>query len=222
MAFLPRHGKGHQYPPHGINYRANAWAMKQLGVTRIIGPCAAGSLQKQVKPGDFVVSDQGVDRTMGVRKDTFFDGPIVTHLPHANPYCPEMRAVAVKAARELGISVHDGGTVVTINGPRFSTKAESRWYSNQGWQVVSMTQFTENVVCRELNMCYVNVALITDYDAGLEDDPDIEPVTHEAVMKVFSQNVENMKKLVYALIEALPDERQHCGCGQLVNHVPFA
>lgn len=216
VAFLPRHGKDHTIPPHMINYRANAWAMKSLGVTRVIGPCAAGSLQPHVKPGDFVVTDQFVDRTTG-RKDTFFDGPITTHISVADPYCPEMRSVAVREARKLGINVHDRGTVVVIQGPRFSTRSESRWFSSQGWEVINMTQYPEVVLARELDMCYINIALITDYDAGLEGNPDIAPVTHEAVLQVFQSNNEKLRQLLFGIIESLPAERAACQCGRTVG-----
>lgn len=210
VAFLPRHGKEHQLPPHMINYRANLWAMKELGVTRVIGPCAAGSLQAHVKPGDFVICDQFVDRTRG-RKDTFYDGPITTHISTADPYCPEMRALAIEKARKLGITVHDKGTVVVIQGPRFSTRAESKWFANQGWEVINMTQYPECVLARELGMCYVNISLITDYDVGLEGHPDILPVTHEQVLEVFKKNNDKLRDLLYELIEAIPDEPA-CGC----------
>ena len=210
VAFLPRHGKGHTIPPHMINYRANLWAMKELGVTRIIGPCAAGSLQPHVKPGDFVVCDQFVDRTYG-RKDTFYDGPVTTHISTADPYCPELRALAVAKAREMGLSVHDGGTVVVIQGPRFSTRSESRWFSSMGWEVINMTQYPECVLARELSICYVNVSLITDYDVGLEGNPEVAPVTHEQVVKVFQANIENLKKLLFEIIAAMPEERT-CAC----------
>lgn len=215
VAFLPRHGKGHTIPPHMINYRANAWAMKSLGVTRVIGPCAAGSLQPHVKPGDFVVTDQVVDRTTG-RKDTFFDGPITTHISMADPYCPQMRQVAIEQAKALGITVHPTGTVVVIQGPRFSTRAESRWFSRQGWEVINMTQYPEGVLCRELDLCYINIALITDFDAGLEGNPEIAPVTHEDVLKVFQSNNERLRELLFAIIRNLPAERE-CGCADTVR-----
>jgi len=131
VAFVRRHGRDHSIPPHLINYRANLWAMKELGVTRIIGPCAAGSLQPHVEPGDFVITDQFVDRTTG-RKDTFYDGPHVVHVSSADPYCPEIRAIAYEKAVEQGISVHRSGTVVVIQGPRFSTRAESRLVCHTG------------------------------------------------------------------------------------------
>jgi 5'-methylthioadenosine phosphorylase len=211
VAFLPRHGKQHQYPPHLINYRANLWAMKSLGVKQIIGPCAAGSLQPNVKPGEFVVIDQFVNRTWG-RKDTFFEGPIVRHVPAAEPYCSSMRKIAVSCAKKLGITVHETGTVVVIQGPRFSTKSESREFSKNGWEVINMTQYPEGWLARELGICYINIALITDYDVGLEDNPDIKPVTHEEVLKVFSTNNDKLRNLLFAMIEELPT-RPDCACG---------
>lgn len=214
VAFLPRHGRDHQLPPHMINYRANLWAMKELGVRRIIGPNASGSLQPEIKPGDFVVVDQFVDRTSG-RKDTFFDGPITTHISMADPYCPEMRQIAIEKGRELGITMHDTGTVVVIQGPRFSTRSESHWFSQMGWEVINMTQYPEVVLARELDMCYVNIALITDYDVGLEGRSDIMPVTHEQVIKVFNENNEKLRGLLYAMIEAIPLER-HCHCTEVI------
>ncbi len=144
VAFLPRHGLQHQFPPHMINYRANVWALKELGVERIIGPCAAGSLKRDVEPGSFVVSDQLVDRTTG-RKDTFYDGPQTTHISYADPYCPELRALAIETGREEGIEIHEKGTVVTIQGPRFSTRAESKWFQDAGWEVINMTQYPGGV-----------------------------------------------------------------------------
>jgi 5'-methylthioadenosine phosphorylase len=212
VAFLPRHGKRHQYPPHMINYRANLWAMQSLGVRQLIGPCAAGSLQPQIKPGDFVVVDQFVNRTWG-RKDTFFDGPVTTHLSAADPYCPRLREIAITTAQKLGITVHAKGTVVVIQGPRFSTRAESKEYSRNGWEVINMTQYPEGWLARELGICYLNLALITDYDVGLEDDPAIKPVTHDAVLKVFSSNNDRLKQLLLEMVKILP-VTPDCPCGK--------
>lgn len=211
VAFLPRHGRDHRYPPHKINYRANLWAMKKLGVTRIIGPCAAGSLQAHVKPGEFVVSDQFVNRTWG-RDDTFFEGPTVTHVSPADPYCPELRQVAIDASMRLGIPHHERGTVVVIQGPRFSTRAESKEFRQHGWEVINMTQYPECMLARELEICYVNVALITDYDSGLEEDPNVPPVNHEEVIKVFNANNEKLRTLLFELIRSIPPERNACKC----------
>jgi 5'-methylthioadenosine phosphorylase len=215
VAFLPRHGKTHSLPPHMINYRANLWAMKELGVTRIIGPCAAGSLQAAVKPGHFVVSDQLVDRT-NARKDTFYDGPVTTHVSFAYPYCTQLRPLASEVIKGLSITCHDKGTVVTIQGPRFSTLAESRWFSSHGWQVINMTQYPEAYLARELEICYVNIALITDYDAGLEGVAGVEPVTHEGVIEVFNANNERLKNVLFTMVERMPRERT-CSCGSALT-----
>jgi 5'-methylthioadenosine phosphorylase len=211
VAFMPRHGAGHRYPAHRVNYRANLWAMWSLGVTRILGPCAAGSLQPGVRPGDFVVCDQFVDRTSG-RADTFYDGPQSVHISSADPYCPELRPLAAQAGRSIGISVHERGTVVVIQGPRFSTRAESRWFTSMGWEVINMTQYPEAILARELEICYVNVSLITDWDVGLEGVGDVHPVTVEEVIRVFNENNERVKELIHRLIPLIPMERS-CRCG---------
>ncbi len=219
VAFLPRHGRHHQYPPHMINYRANIYAMKQLGVTQIIAPCASGSLQPHVKRGDFVICDQYVDRTRG-RRDTFYNGPISTHVSAADPYCPVLRKIAHETAKELGISVHERGTVVIIQGPRFSTRSESKWFSSQGWEVINMTQYPEVHLARELELCYVAIALITDYDVGLEGMPEVEPVTAEEVFRVFQENNERVRKLLFAMIPKLPKERK-CICSTALRGARF-
>lgn len=208
VAFLPRHGLQHQYPPHMINYRANVWALKELGVERIIGPCAAGSLRKEVEPGHFVVSDQLVDRTTG-RKDTFYDGPQTTHISFADPYCPELRQLAIDTGEKEGITIHPSGTVVTIQGPRFSTRAESKWFQDLGWEVINMTQYPEAYLARELEMCYANIALITDYDVGVAGET--EAVSHEAVLKVFTENNDKLRGLLFGLVTRIPEERT-CPC----------
>jgi 5'-methylthioadenosine phosphorylase len=207
VAFLARHGQKHELPPHRIPYRANLWAMKELGVERIVGPCAAGSLQADVELGDFVVCDQLVDRTR-TRPHTFYDGPETTHVSLADPYCPVMRSVALKKGRELGITMHDGGTMVVIEGPRFSTRAESAWFSGLGWRTINMTGYPEALLARELEICYANVSLITDYDVGVQGAP---PVTHEDVVRVFGENNARLRELLFALVPALPEERT-CPC----------
>lgn len=208
VAFLPRHGPSHELPPHRINYRANVWALKELGVTRIIGPCAAGSLKRDVKPGQFVVCDQLVDRTSG-RKDTFYDGPVTTHVSWADPYCPELRALAIDIAREQRIDVHEQGTVVTVQGPRFSTRSESKWYQDAGWEVINMTQYPEAYLARELEICYVNVSLITDYDVGVPGHD--RPVSHEEVLEVFNANNDKLRGLLFAIVPRVPVQR-NCIC----------
>jgi 5'-methylthioadenosine phosphorylase len=217
VAFLPRHGTKHEFPPHRVPYRANLWAMKELGVSRIIGPCAAGSLQKEVEPGHFVICDQLVDRTMG-RPDTFYDGPETTHISFADPYCPTMREVAIAEARARGITVHERGTVVTIQGPRFSTRAESNWFRAQGWEVINMTQYPEALLARELEICYANVSLITDYDVGLGDE--VPPVTHEAVIEVFNANNDRLRELLFAMVPAFPQDRT-CPCATALEGARF-
>ena len=208
VAFLPRHGRRHTIPPHKINYRANVWAMRSLGVQAVISPCAAGSLQLAVKPGDFVICDQFVDRTSG-RVQSFYDGPIVTHLSSAETYAPELRKIAVDVCREHGIEVHDGGTVVVIEGPRFSTKSESKWFSDAGWEVINMTQFPEAWLCRELGMAVVNISLITDYDAGVHEGT--EAVDARSVLEIFAQNAERIQKVVLDMITTFPADLASLG-----------
>lgn len=203
IAFLARHGTNHQFPPHRINYRANLWAMRALGVTRILAPCASGSLQPHIHPGEFVVPDQFVDRTSG-RADTFFEGPTANHVSMADPYCPELAAVALQAGRDQGITMHEGGTVVVIQGPRFSTKSESRWFRSAGWEVINMTQYPEAALARELGLCYASVALITDYDTGLEGVEGIEPVTQEEIFKFFDDNLDKVRGLLFEAIGRVP------------------
>ena len=212
VAFIPRHGLKHQFPPHRVPYQANAWAMRELGVERIVGPNACGSLQPHVKPGDFVICDQLVDRTND-RPNTFYDGPLTTHISFADPYCPVMRDVAIEKGRQLGIPLHERGTVVVIEGPRFSTRAESTWFKGAGWEVVNMTQYPEAVLARELEICYANISLITDYDVGVEDVP---PVTHEEVVRIFAENNERLRGLLFEIIPALPSERG-CPCSTALS-----
>ncbi|HET6386290.1 MAG TPA: S-methyl-5'-thioadenosine phosphorylase [Armatimonadota bacterium] len=218
IAFLPRHGRAHQIPPHSINYRANIYAMKELGVSRILAPTAVGSLQKEIRRGDFVVVDQFIDRTRG-RRDTFFDGPEVAHIAGVEPYCRELRERIIEvgeASRRTdgdGARIHPAGTVVVINGPRFSTRAESRWFSSFGWDVINMTQYPEVALARELGICYANISLVTDYDAGLAEDADAGAVSIEEVLRVLSDNNERVKRLLLAVVESLPDERG-CDCAE--------
>jgi 5'-methylthioadenosine phosphorylase len=217
VAFLPRHGPRHHIPPHAINYRANLWAMAQLGVTRVIAPTAAGSLQPHIKPGDFVVCDQFVDRTYA-REQTFYDGPRVVHISTAEPYCPDLRQHSIAVGRELGITVHERGTVVVIQGPRFSTRAESQWFSRQGWEVINMTQYPEAVLARELEMCYVNIALITDYDAGLEGgDQGVRPVSVAEVVRVLNDNNARVRRLIELLLPRVHGART-CPCSRALEH----
>ncbi len=215
VAFLPRHGRRHTIPPHRINFRANVWAMRSLGVKAIISPCAAGSLQLAVEPGHFVVADQFVDRTRG-RDDTFFDGPIVSHVSSAEIYDPTLRSIAIEVIREHGITVHEKGTVVVISGPRFSTKAESKWFSDAGWEVINMTQYPEAYLCRELGMAVVNISLITDYDAGVIAGTDA--VDARSVLEVFQQNAERIQKVVLEMVGRFPADLDALGALEALRH----
>ncbi len=203
VAFIPRHGRHHTLPPHKVPYRANVWALKSLGCGCVISPCAAGSLQQEVEPGHFVVCDQFVDRTSG-RADTFFDGPIVTHVSPADMYHPLLRKLAVETIQDHGIVAHDGGTVVVIQGPRFSTKSESKWFHDQGWEVINMTQYPEAYLCHEMGMGVVNISLITDYDSGVHAGT--EAVTAHDVLAVFQSNAEKIKGVVLDLIGRIPTD----------------
>ncbi|MDQ4019666.1 MAG: S-methyl-5'-thioadenosine phosphorylase [Actinomycetota bacterium] len=207
VAFLPRHGLEHELPPAQIPYRANVWAMKKLGVRRIIGPNASGSLKADIGLGEFVVTDQFVDRTSG-RADTFYEGPETAHVSAADPYCPELRRLLVETARELAIPVRDGGTVVVIQGPRFSTRAESTWFQDAGWDTINMTQYPEGYLARELELCYANISMVTDHDVGVAGT---EPVSHEQVARIFNENNEKLRELLFAVIPKIgPQPEDAC------------
>lgn len=221
VAFLPRHGKNHEYPPHKIPYRANLWAMKKLGVERIIAPNACGSLQPHIKVGDFVICDQFVDRTSG-RVSTFYDGPITTHISMSEPYCPELREIAINNLEKLNYSHHPKGTVVVIEGPRFSTISESKWFTSMGWEVINMTQYPEVVLARELEMCFLNISVVTDYDVGLVQEGKVEPVSHEMVIKIFNENLEKLKTLIVNIIKDIPKEREKCKCCEALKGARFS
>jgi 5'-methylthioadenosine phosphorylase len=215
VAFMPRHGDEHTLPPHRINYRANLWAMREVGVRRIVGPSACGSLKPELAPGTFVICDQFVDRTHA-RESTFYDGPQTTHVSAADPYCADLGEVLAAAAEELGIPVVRGGTVVVIQGPRFSTRAESRWYSASGFDVVNMTQYPEAWLARELELCYANVSLVTDYDVGLEGMPHVQPVSAESAFGVFAENLDRLRALLFAAVPRIgpqPDD----SCASALN-----
>ena len=201
VAFLPRHGIGHSLPPHRINYRANIAAMRTLGVSALLAPFAAGSLRPEIHPGDLVVVDQFVDRTSG-RADTFHDdfGDGPQHVSVADPYDERLRAILVDVGRTQGFAVHDGGTVVVIGGPRFATRAESMWYRSAGWHVINMTQHPEATLAAEAGIPFAGLALITDYDIGVESDPDVTPVTQEQVFEFFEENVGRLRDLLTAAV----------------------
>jgi len=208
VAFLPRHGRKHHIPPHRINYRANLWALRSLGVRQVLGPCAVGGLRPEFGPGTLLVPDQLMDRTKG-RAQTYFDGealpdgrlPNVVHVSFADPYCPAGRQAAVRTAREGGWEAVDGGTLVVVEGPRFSTRAESRWHASQGWSVIGMTGHPEAILARELALCYTSLTLVTDLDAGAETG---EGVSHHEVLQVFAANVGRLRTVLFDVVAALP------------------
>ena len=216
VAFLPRHGRGHRLPPHEIPYRANVWAMKHLGVERIFAPCAAGSLDPAVKPGSMVLVDQFVDRTSG-RVQTFYDGPGATHVAGADPYCGSLRAELLRVGLEQELDLHAAGTMVIIEGPRFSTRAESQWYRDAGWKVINMTGYPEVILAREQEMCYATIALITDYDTGVADDPTAAPVTADQVIAEFAAGVHRLRDLLIGTINALPPRAPDDPCGHALT-----
>lgn len=203
VAFLPRHGVGHRLPPHRIPYRANLWALRELGVERILAPCASGSLQPDLPPGAFAVVDQFVDRTSG-RPHTFYDGDGAVHVSVADPYCPTLRRGLVDSGRALGIDVRDGGTMVVVEGPRFSTRAESAWFRSMGWDVVNMTGYPEAVLARELELCYATIAMITDYDTGVADDPAAAPVSADEVRAAAARNLDVLRDVLRRTIADAP------------------
>ena len=215
VAFLPRHGPRHTVPAPGVNYRANVWAMHELGVHRIIGPSAVGSLQPDLHPGDLVICDQFIDRTTG-RSDTYYQGPDVVHVSAADPYCPELRTLAGRVAGDQALRFRQTGTVVVVQGPRFSTRAESRWYGRMGWDIVGMTQYPEVILARELEMCYLNLSLVTDYDAGLEGAPEIGAVQAHDVMRMLAENIARVRDLLAALIPIIP-AAPSCHCQQALE-----
>ena len=214
VAFLPRHGKDHRFPPHMIPYRANLWALRALGVRRILAPSAVGSLTASYGPGTLVIPDQLVDRTSG-RVQTFYDEQAV-HVPFADPYCPSGRAHAVDAARKNGWVPASTGTLVVIDGPRFSTRAESQWYAAQGWTLVGMTGHPEAVLARELALCYTTLALVTDTDAGVDEG---EGVTQAEVFEVFAKNMSRLRDLVAKTIAAFPAEREDDLCAHALDGI---
>lgn len=210
VAFLPRHGKNHQFPPHRIPYKANIAAFKKLGVERIIAPSAVGSLKAEIQPGDFAICDQFIDQTKK-RDDTFFDGPKVAHIEMAYPYCPELRGIALAQGQGLELKIHPKATVVVVEGPRFSTLADSLHFSQMGGDLINMTQYPEVVLASELGICYLNISLVTDYDAGIYAKDKASPVSIEEVLTNFKKNTEKLKKLVAAIIENMPEKRR-CSC----------
>ncbi|MBL1067433.1 S-methyl-5'-thioadenosine phosphorylase [Streptomyces sp. 7-21] len=222
VAFLPRHGRDHRLPPHLINYRANMWALRSLGVRQVLGPCAVGGLRPDYGPGTLLIPDQLVDRTKS-RASSYYDGqrrpdgqtPNVVHVTFADPYCPAGRQAALAAARDAGWEAVDGGTMCVIEGPRFSTRAESQWHAAQGWSVVGMTGHPEAVLARELELCYTSIALVTDLDAGAEAG---EGVSHGEVLEVFARNVDRLRTVLFDVVARLPETADRsCACASALG-----
>jgi 5'-methylthioadenosine phosphorylase len=213
VAFLPRHGKDHRYPPHRIPYRANLWALREVGVQQILAPCAVGGLLPELGPGTFVLPDQLVDRTSG-RTQTYYNNGAV-HVNFADPYCPTGRQAVRTVARETGLELVDGATMVVIEGPRFSTRAESRWYASLGGSIVNMTGHPEAVLARELGMCYSAIALVTDHDAGVEHG---SGVTQEEVFRVFGENTARLRSLLLDTVTAMPLDAD-CSCHHALDGI---
>ena len=211
VAFLPRHGRDHRFPPHKIPYRANLWALRSLGVRQIIAPCAVGGLRPELGPGTFVVPDQLIDRTSG-RPQTYYDSGAV-HVSFADPYCPRGRRAVLRAAQR--VSPVDGGTMVVVEGPRFSTRAESRWFTAIGGTIVNMTGHPEAVLARELALCYTTIALVTDLDAGVEGG---HGVTQEEVFAVFADNTTKLREVLLEAVAGLPEQRT-CPCGHALDGI---
>ena len=205
IAFLPRHGKNHQIPPHNIPFRANIWAFKELGVKCVIAASAVGSLREDYKPSEFVILDQFIDRTKN-RGDTFYDGGQVAHISTADPFCPELREIFIASTKAMGLPTHEKGTYICVQGPRFSTRAESKLFRGWGVDVIGMTLFPEVVLAREVGMCYVSVAMVTDYDVWAD-----KPVTAQEVFQTMGSNSTNFRKLIMETIPKIPKKR-NCSC----------
>lgn len=212
VAFIPRHGRGHRIPPHSINNRANIWALKQLGIKRIIAPSAVGSLQQDFKPGDIAISDQFIDFTKK-RQYTFYDGGQVCHVSVADPFCPEVRSIAIDRIKKLKFAMHDKATYVCIEGPRFSTRAESKFFREVMMaDIIGMTLVPEVSLAREAEICYLSVAMVTDYDVWAN-----KPVSSAEIIEVLAKNVEKTKKLIGDLVPVIPASRKKCYCGNALE-----
>ena len=214
IAFLPRHGKKHSIPPHMINYRANIWAFGKLGVTRIVAPSAVGSLREEIEPGHFALPNQFLDFTKS-RKGTFSEEGRVIHISVADPFCPELQSSIVSSAKKQGIDVHRDCTYVCIEGPRFSTKAESKFYRTTGADIIGMTLVPECQLAREAQICYASISTITDYDVWAE-----KPVTAKEVLDTLAKNVKKTKQLLAELLEHIPKTRS-CACSDALKEAEF-
>jgi 5'-methylthioadenosine phosphorylase len=214
VVFLPRHGLGHRFSPSEINYRANIYGMKKLGVERIISVTACGSLKEEIKPLDFVVVDQFVDRTNHAREMTFFEQGVVSHIMFAQPVCTQLSSLIYKAGKNLGLTMHSGGVYINMEGPAFSTLAESNLYRSWGMDVIGMTNMPEAKLAREAEICYSTLAAVTDYDCW---HPQQESVSIDMVIQNLQKNIENAKKIISQVIKNLPQER-NCACGEALKY----
>ncbi len=208
VAFLPRHGRGHRHSPSEVPSRANIYALKSLGVERIISVSACGSLREEIAPLDVVIPDQLFDRTKGIRPATFFGEGIVAHIGFAEPFCPDLSAVLYETAREQGVRVHRGGTLVVIEGPQFSTRGESEVYRQWGLDIIGMTALPEAKLAREAEICYATLAMVTDYDVWKVSE---EPVTVEVVVRNLQQNVQTAQAIIRRAVQRIARERI-CPC----------
>lgn len=214
VAFVPRHGRRHEFLPSEVPYKANLWGLRALGVRKVIAFNTVGSLQADIRRGDFVLCDQFVDRTAG-RPDTIFAGRDGAHISSADPYCPHMRDAATMALRTLPGRFHPAGTVVVIQGPRFSSRAESRWFSAMGWHLVNMTQYPEVVLAREMEHCYMNISYVTDYDVAAKEIAgvdDVGVVSHDLVLRQVSLDEPRIEQVIRTLVAAMPDDAVDCEC----------
>lgn len=211
VAFLPRHGSKHTIAPHRVPYKANLAALKDLGVEYVIGTCIVGSLKKEIKPGSIVLPDQFVNLTWGRDDFSKADNNYFVHLPMGEPYCQSLREKIIKLSDQISFPIVPQATVVVIQGPRFSTTAESRWFSANGWDIVNMTQYPECYLARELGLCYSALAAVTDYDVGLQDDLVIDPKRMEPVLEIFNDNVQKLKDFLLAFI-GQSVSKLSCGC----------
>ena len=215
VAFMPRHGKKHTIPPHLINFRANIWAFKEMGVKRVIAPSAVGSLKEELKPGEVVIPSQFIDFTKS-RKTTFFEGDKVIHISVADPFCPELQNVVSEVAKKINLSIHRQATYVCIEGPRFSTRAESKFYKDIiGADIIGMTLVPECQLAREAQMCYVSISTVTDYDVWAE-----KPVTAKEVLETLSKNVHTTKNILSLLLDLIPQQRG-CVCHKAFEEAQF-
>jgi 5'-methylthioadenosine phosphorylase len=219
VAFLPRHGRDHRFPPHKVNYRANLWALRAIGVRQVLGPCAVGSMRPELGPGTLVIPDQLIDRTWGRAYTIYDEVGSVVHTSFADPYCPRGRQTAIDASAAAGWAGQERGTLVVINGPRFSTRAESRWHAAAGGDIVGMTGAPEASIARELALCYTSLAVVTDHDAGVDAG---QGVTHAEVLVTFGASIDRLKSVMSEAISALPTD-DDCSCRRSLDglELPF-